>query len=177
MHQTTESLSELRAHWKASGSPSITQLAKAANVPSATAHRYLTGATKGGIPETIRALAIAMGRDDIADSLPYTGFAEIHQKDDYITEMDLIRQERAAQHLAEVTAKHKQEMDDLIRDHRIEREAWRMQCQAMHEENTNLRASFDSAVSFRDTQLRFQRIEKYAFLCLLVIAVVALILK
>lgn len=177
MHQTTESLAELRAHWKAAGSPSIAQLAKQANVPSATAHRYLTGATKGGLPETIRALAIAMGRDDIANDLPYTGFGEVGQKEDYITEMDLIRQERAAQHLAEITAKHKQEMDDLIRDHRIERDAWRMQCHAMHDENANLRASFDQAVSFRDAQLRTQKIEKWICASLLVVAAVVLILK
>ena len=177
MHQTTESLAKLRAHWNAAGSPSIAQLAKQANVPSATAHRYLTGATKGGVPETIRALAIAMGRDDIADGLPYTGFSEIHQKDDYIAELDLIRQERAAQHLAEVTNKHKQEMDDLIRDHRAEREAWRAQCQAMHGESENLRASFDKAVTFRDAQLRLQRIEKWLFIFLFVCACVLLILK
>lgn len=68
-------------------------------------------------------------------------------------------------------------MDDLIRDHRAEREAWRAQCQAMHSESENLRASFDKAVTFRDAQLRRQIIEKYVFLALAVVCAALLVFK
>ena len=71
MHDTTKALADLRAHWHAEGCPPISKIAKKANVTSATANRYLSGITKIGAPETIRALAIAMDRRDIADSLQF----------------------------------------------------------------------------------------------------------
>ena len=77
MQKTSQALADLRRHWREDGCPSIAKIAKKANVPSATANRYLTGVTKGGAPETIRALAIAMDRRDIAESLPYIGIGEL----------------------------------------------------------------------------------------------------
>ena len=166
MQNTVKPLADLRAHWKDEGCPSIAKIAKAANVPSATAHRYL-----GGAPETIRALAIAMDRRDIAESIPYTVIGGSSQANDYISELDLQRQERYNQQLAELTAKHKQEMDDLTRDHRAEREDWHTLRKALHEENVNLRTSFDKAVSFRDAQLRRAHIEKWICFALFLVSV------
>ena len=176
LQNTIKPLADLRAHWKEEGCPSIAKIAKSANIPSATAHRYLTGATKGGAPETIRALAIAMDRRDIAESIPYTAIGGSSQANDYISELDLQRQERYNQQLAELTAKHKQEMDDLTRDHRAEREDWHTLRKALHEENVNLRTSFDKAVSFRDAQLRRAHIEKWICFALFLAAVVVLLL-
>ena len=177
MQNTVKPLADLRQHWKDEGCPAIAKIAKAANVPSATAHRYLSGATKGGAAETIRALAIAMDRRDIAESIPYTGVDGSSHANDYIIELDLQRQERYNQQLAELTAKHKQELDDLIRDHRIEREEWHTQRKAMHDENTNLRSAFEKAVTFRDAQLKNARIEKWICFALFLVAVAALIAK
>lgn len=172
MHSTAKALTALREHWKAVGCPAIPQIAKAANVPSATAYRYLSGATKGGMPETIRALAIALDRRDIAESIPYTGINNVDHTEDYLIEYNQQMQEKFNQQLSEVTAKHKQEMDALTRDHRAEREDWHVQRKAMHEECANLRASFDRAVTFRDAQLRTARIEKWICFALFVVAVV-----
>lgn len=170
MQNTVQALAELRKHYKNIGSPAIPQIAKKANVPSATAYRYITGATKGGMAETIRALAIAMDRRDIADELPYTSISNSDQTEDYMVEFTQQMQEKFNQQLAEVTAKHKQEMDDLTRDHRTEREDWHTLRKALHEENTNLRKSFD-----RD--IKIQHREKWIAYALLFVAVVALLLK
>ena len=175
MEQTVKALADLRAHWEAEGCPSTAKIGKAANVSSATAHRYLTGATKGGFPETIRALAIAMGRSDIAESIPYTSINGNGHAGDFVAELSQQYQEKLQQQLAEADARHKQEMDALMRDHRAEREDWHTLRKALHEENVNLRASFDKAVSFRDEQLRHQRVEKCALFGLLIVAVAFLI--
>ena len=175
MQNTVKPLADLRAHWKAEGCPPIAKIAKAANIPSATAHRYLSGATKRGAAETIRALAIAMDRRDIAESLPYSGISSTEHTEDYLVEFSQQMQEKFQQQLAEVTAKHKQEMDDLTRDHRTEREDWHTLRKALHQENVNLRESFDKAVSFRDAQLRHARIEKWICFSLFVLSTLALV--
>lgn len=170
MEQTIKALADLRAHWEAEKCPSTAKIAKAANVAPATAHRYLTGVTKGGFPETIRALAIAMGRPDIAESLPYTS---LNRMGDVAIELNQQFNEK----ITELEASHKQEIDALLLDHRIEREEWHVQRKTMHEENTNLRTSFDRAVAFRDAQLRRQYIEKTILFALFIASVVVLILK
>lgn len=170
MEQTVKALADLRAHWESEGTPSTAKIAKAANVSSATAHRYLTGATKGGFPETIRALAIAMGRPDIAESLPYTS---LNRMGDVAIELNQQFNEK----ITELEARHKQEIDALLRDHRIEREEWHVQRKVLHEENVSLRSSFDRAVAFRDAQLRKQYIEKTILFALFIASVVVLILK
>ena len=170
MQNTVKALIALREHWKSEGMPSITKIAKAANISNATAYRYLSGATKGGMPETIRALAIAMDRRDIADLIPYTGINDVEHTEDYIVELSQQWQEKFQQQLSEVTAKHKHEMDDLTRDHRLEREDWHAQRKAMHAEIATLRASFDKAVTFRDAQLRIAHIEKWIYFVLFIAA-------
>lgn len=177
MQKTVKALSDLRQHWREEGTPSVAKIAKKANIPSATANRYLTGITKGGAPETIRALAIAMDRRDIADSIPFTSVADSDHAEDYIAEMIQQWHETSQQQIAEASARHKQEMDDLMRDHRLEREDWHQQRKALHEENQNLRVSFDKAVASRDHLLRVQRIEKWTFFLLFLAAVALLIAK
>lgn len=176
MQKTVKALADLRLHWREEGCPSVAKIAKKANVPNATANRYLTGVTKGGAPETIRALAIAMDRRDIADSIPFTSVADSDHAEDYITEMIQQWHETSQQQLGEANARHKQELDDLIRDHRLEREDWHNQRKDLHEEISRLRASFDSAITSRDNLLRIQRIEKWIYLSLFIASVVALIL-
>lgn len=177
MQKTVKALNDLRIHWREEGCPSVAKIAKKANVPNATANRYLTGVTKGGAPETIRALAIAMDRRDIADSLPFTSVADSDHAEDYITEMIQQWHETSQQQAAEASARHKQEMDDLMRDHRLEREDWHQQRKALHEENQNLRVLFDKAVASRDHLLRVQRIEKWTFFLLFLAAVALLLAK
>lgn len=177
MQKTVKALADLRAHWRAEGCPSVAKIAKKANIPNATANRYLTGVTKGGAPETIRALAIAMDRRDIADSIPFIGIGESDHTEDYITEMIQQWHETSQQQLAEATTRHKQELEDLTRDHRSERDDWHKQRDALHAQLGALRASFDSSIHFRDAQLRIQRIEKWCFLALFLVSVAGLILK
>lgn len=176
MEQTVKALADLRAHWETEGCPSTAKIGKAANVSPATAHRYLTGATKGGLPETIRALAIAMDRSDIAQSIPYTD-PNNSRTGTYVAELSQQYQEKLQQQLAESDARHKQEMETLVRDHRVERDDWHTLRKALHEENVNLRTSFDKAVSFRDAQLRRQYIEKTILFVLLSVSVVVHIIK
>lgn len=164
MQNTVKALAELREHWKAEGCPPIPQIAKKANVPSATAYRYITGATKGGMAETIRALAIAMDRRDIAEGIPYSGIGN----EDYLVELTQQLQEKFNQQLAEVTAKHKQELDNLTRDHRAEREDWNVLRKALHEENARLRESFDSTI-------RIQHREKWIAFALFIVSVALLV--
>lgn len=170
MQNTVKALAELRAHWKSVGCPPIPQIAKKANVPSATAYRYITGATKGGLAETIRALAIAMDRSDIANAIPYSGISNTEHTEDYIVEFSQQMQEKFQQQLTEVTARHKQEMDDLTRDHRLEREDWLTLRKALHEENVNLRKTFDQTI-------KIQRREKWISFVLFLASVATLILK
>lgn len=164
MQNTVKALAELREHWKAEGCPPIPQIAKKANVPSATAYRYITGATKGGMAETIRALAIAMDRRDIADGIPYSGIGN----EDYLVELTQQLQEKFNQQLAEVTAKHKQELDNLTRDHRAEREDWNVLRKALHEENARIRESFDRTI-------RIQHREKWTAFALFIVSIALLV--
>lgn len=168
MQKTTKALADLRAHWREEGCPSVAKIAKKANIPNATANRYLTGITKGGAPETIRALAIAMDRRDIADSIPFVSVSDSDHAEDYITEMIQQWHETSQQQIAEANARHKQELDDLTRDHRAERDA-------LHEEIKILRTSFDKAVASRDELLRSMRVEKWTFFALFVVALIAMI--
>ena len=170
MQNIVKALAELRTHWKSIGCPPIPQIAKKANVPSATAYRYITGATKGGMAETIRALAIAMDRRDIADSIPYTSIGNAEHTEDYLVEFSQQMQEKFQQQLAEVTAKHKQEMDDLTRDHRLEREDWHTLRKALHEENANLRKTFDQTI-------KIQHREKWISFALFLASVFLLVIK
>ena len=170
MQKTVQPLAELRDHWKASGCPPIAKIAKKANVTSATANRYLSGITKGGTAETIRALAIAMDRPDIAESIPFTSIADSDHAEDYIVELLKQWDEAAQQRSADEAARHKMEMDALIRDHRIEREEWHTQRKVLHEENTNLRKSFDQ-------RIKIQQREKWIMFALFLAAVAALIFK
>ena len=170
MQNTIKPLAELRDHWKAEGCPSIAKTAKAANVPNATANRYLTGITKGGEVETVRALAIAMGRPDIAEAIPYTEVGGNKQTNDYIVELKRQWQEQLQQQLADVTAKHKQELEDLTRDHRSERDDLHKQRNTLNEEIASLRSSFDNLT-------KIQHREKWISFALFLAAGAALILK
>lgn len=170
MHDTTKALADLRAHWHAEGCPPISKIAKKANVTSATANRYLSGITKIGAPETIRALAIAMDRRDIADSLQFISVTESDHAEDYLVELVQQWHEKSQQQHAEDDARHKQEMDDLRRDHHAERESWHEQMKAMRE-------SFDKAIIVKDEQLRVQRREKWICFALFIASVVALVVK
>lgn len=172
MKQTGQALADLRAHWASEDYPNVSEIAKKANVARGTAHRYLTGVTKGGAPETIRALAIAMNRPDIADSIPYKGFGDMSNTEDYIAELAQQWQEKTQQQLTDAHARHKQELEELTGNHRLERQEWYKQRESLHKENENLRASFDKAVSFRDAQLKAQRVEKYVLFVILVVSVV-----
>lgn len=127
MQNTTRALAELRAHWQSVGCPPIAPIAKKANVPSATANRYIAGVTKGGTPETIRALAIAMDRPDIADSIPYTTLSGNEHAEDYIAELHKQWDEAAQQRLDEKEIRHRQELEALRSDHREDRIAWNEQ--------------------------------------------------
>ena len=177
MEQTIKALADLRAHWAKEDYPNISAIAKRANVARGTAHRYLTGATKGGTVETVRALAIAMDRPDIAESIPYTGISSVNHTEDYIAELAQQWQEKTQQQLDDAAARHKQEIDALIHEHHIEREEWHVQRKALHEERVSLRSAFEHAVSFRDAQLKAQRIEKCVLFGLLCASVVALIVR
>ena len=176
MQKTVKPLEELRKHWKESGEPSIAKIAKKANVPSATANRYIMGVTKGGMAETIRALAIAMDRPDIAESIPYTGMPD-SQSEDYIIELSQQWQEKYNQQLSEVIAKHKQDLDDLIRNHRIERDEWYAQRKALREEREKLCASFDKATEDHAKQIRTHLIEKWVAFGLFIVSVFLLLKK
>ena len=170
MQKTTKALADLRTHWREEGCPSVAKIAKKANIPNATANRYLTGITKGGAPETIRALAIAMDRRDIADSIPFVSVSDSDHAEDYITEMIQQWHETSQQQIAEANARHKQELDDLTRDHRAERDA-------LHEEIKILRTSFDKEIATRNDLIRAQRAEKWICFALFVAAVVFMVVK
>ena len=131
MQKTETALTNLREHWQKEGCPPIAKIAKRANVPSATANRYLAGVTKGGTPETIRALAIAMDRPDIADLIPYTGLGGNEHAEDYIVELHKQWDEAAQQRLTEAEARHAPELEKLRNDHREERNAFADQLKAL----------------------------------------------
>ena len=177
MEKTAPHLSALRERWAEMNYPNVSEIAKKANVARQTAHRYLTGATKGGTPEIVRALAIAMDRRDIADSIPYTGFSKIAHTDDYLAELAQQWEEKTLQLLSESDIRHKNELEEMTRTHHAEREDWNIQRKALHEEAANLRAAFDKAVSFRDAQLKHQQREKHILFVLFLAAVVLLVVK
>lgn len=77
MDTTERALSAIRTEWIDQGSPSIPQLAKRANMPTITARRYLDGSTKHGDPAKVRAIAIALGRRDIAETVQDTVTADL----------------------------------------------------------------------------------------------------
>lgn len=52
--------------------PGIKEVAKITNMPVATAGRYLNGTTQQGDIERVRALCIALDRQDLLDELPKT---------------------------------------------------------------------------------------------------------
>ena len=170
MQKTVKALADLRLHWREEGCPSVAKIAKKANVPNATANRYLTGVTKGGAPETIRALAIAMDRRDIADSIPFTSVADSDHAEDYITEMIQQWHETSQQQISEVSARHKQELDDLMRDHRLERNEW-------HEQRKKMSESFDKVISDQANQIKTHRREKWVAFGLFLVSVVVLFFK
>lgn len=169
MQSTIKALEELRDHWHSIGCPPTAQIGRKANVTSATAYRYLNNITKGGSAEIIRALAIAMDREDIAKSLGYSGFPQ-GNPEDYYNEQLKLRDEADQQRAAEENARHKQELEVIMRDHRIERENWHEQRNAYCKEIERLSASFDSLA-------KIQHREKWIAYALLFAAVVALLLK
>lgn len=170
MQNTVKPLSELRSHWKSVGCPSVPQIAKKANVPIATAYRYITGATKSGTAETVRALAIAMDRPDIAAAIPYTSIGEVEHAEDYIVELLKQWDEASQQRFNEQENRHKQELDLIAKDHRAEREDWHKQRDAYCKEIERLSTSFDNLT-------KIQHREKWASFAIFLVAVAALILK
>ena len=66
MKTTAAALRELQDYFASiDPKPNIREIAKAAKMPYATAARYLNGTTQQGIPSRVRALALALGREDI----------------------------------------------------------------------------------------------------------------
>lgn len=66
MKTTAAALRELQTYWDSlSPKPNLREIAKLAGISYPTAARYLNGTTKQGLPDTVRALAHALGRDDI----------------------------------------------------------------------------------------------------------------
>ena len=170
MQNTVKPLENLRAHWKTIGCPPISPIAKKATVPSATANRYLTGTTKGGTAETIRALAIAMDRPDIAEAVPYTSIGAVEHTEDYVVELLKQWDEASQQRLNEQANRHKQELELISKDHRAEREDWHKQRDAYCKEIERLSASFDSLT-------KIQRREKWIAYALFLAAIVLYVAK
>lgn len=66
MKTTAAALRELQDYFSSlEPKPNIREIAKAAKMPYATAARYLNGTTQQGIPSRVRALALALDREDI----------------------------------------------------------------------------------------------------------------
>jgi transcriptional regulator with XRE-family HTH domain len=170
VQSTVKPLADLRAHWKAIGCPPISPIAKKANIPSATANRYLSGTTKGGTAETIRALAIAMDRPDIAASIPYTSIGDVEHAEDYIVELLKQWDEASQQRLNEQENRHKQELELIAKDHRAEREDWHKQRDAYCREIERISTSFDNLT-------KIQHREKWISFAVFLAAVAALIFK
>ena len=76
---TEKALEQIRAEWIAQGSPAPTSIAKRADMPSITVRRYLDGSTKRGDPARVRAIALALGRKDIAESVKDTVSADLSE--------------------------------------------------------------------------------------------------
>lgn len=165
MQKNAQHLKALRDHWNALECPPIAKIAKKADVTSATANRYLTGISKFGTPKIIRALAIAMDRPDIAKAVE-----DVDVPEDYIAELRKQWSESTQQQLAEQASKHKQEMNDLVNDHRLEREEWNTHRNGLINEIAELRTSFDKTIKVHHR-------EKWITFALFLAAVAALILK
>lgn len=70
MKTTAAALRELQDYFDSiDPRPNVREIAKMANLPYSTAARYLNGTTKQGLPDTVRALAHALGRDDIMEEV------------------------------------------------------------------------------------------------------------
>lgn len=70
MKTTAAALRELQDHFDSlNPRPNVREIAKMANLPYSTAARYLNGTTKQGLPDTVRALAHALNRDDIMEEV------------------------------------------------------------------------------------------------------------
>ena len=66
MKTTAAALRELQDYFDSlDPKPNVREIAKAAKMPYATAARYLNGTTQQGIPSRVRALALALNREDI----------------------------------------------------------------------------------------------------------------
>lgn len=66
MKTTAAALRDLQDYFSSlDPKPNIREIAKAAKMPYATAARYLNGTTQQGIPSRVRALALALDREDI----------------------------------------------------------------------------------------------------------------
>lgn len=79
MDSTEKALEQIRQEWVAQGSPTAASVAARANMSGITVRRYLDGSTKRGDPAKVRALAIALGRMDIAESVKDTLSADVSE--------------------------------------------------------------------------------------------------
>lgn len=70
MKTTAAVLAELQDYYASlNPRPSIKEIARIADMPYATTARHLNGTTRQGIPSRVRALCIAMNRQDLADEV------------------------------------------------------------------------------------------------------------
>lgn len=70
MKSTAAVLIELQDYYDSlDPKPRLKEISIQANMPVATVSRHLNGTTKQGIPSRVRALAIALGRQDLADEV------------------------------------------------------------------------------------------------------------
>lgn len=70
MRTTAAALRELQEYFAAlDPKPNIREIAKLSHMSYSTAARYLNGTTKQGLPDNVRALARALGREDIMDEV------------------------------------------------------------------------------------------------------------
>lgn len=70
MKTTTAVLAELQDYYASlNPRPSVKEIARLADMPYATTARHLNGTTRQGIPSRVRALCIALNRQDLADEV------------------------------------------------------------------------------------------------------------
>lgn len=70
MKTTAAVLKELQDYYDSlDPKPGLKEISSKADIPVATVGRHLNGTTKQGIPSRVRALAIALGRNDLADEV------------------------------------------------------------------------------------------------------------
>lgn len=71
MKTTAAALRELQDYWDSlSPKPNVKEIARMAGMSYSTAARYLNGTTKQGLPDSVRALARALDREDIMSDVP-----------------------------------------------------------------------------------------------------------